>query len=686
MTIMLELGMSSMSTTAKSRSTKSVAKRVKQPGSLQNPVATAISEQKFADYAGQMAAINKTQAVIEFDLDGTIITANDNFLKAVGYTLDEIVGKHHSLFVEPADVATSDYKLFWRDLSSGVFRSGEYKRVGKGGKEIWIQASYNPIFDRGGKQFKVVEFASDVTDAVMQRIVSTRYAGMVENSPINTMFADREFRIQYMNPASINTLKTLEKYLPVPVDGFIGQTIDVFHNNSSFQQSLLNDSKHLPRQAIIDVGPEKLDLLVSPIHDERSNYLGAMVTWSVVTEKLRIDTIMARSNGMMDQMPPAVFADKNLIIQFLNEAALTTLRKLQQYLPVPVEKLVGQSIDVVHKNPAYQRQVLTDPKSLPRTTQITIGPETLTLKVSPVYDANKSNLGTMVTWENVTEKLAKEKREKELTANLKSILDRVAETSTSVAAASEELSASSTQMKNNAEETSVQAVVVSAAAEQVSKNTQTVAMGIEEMSASIKEIAKNATEAARVAISAVKVAEHTNTTIAKLGASSDQIGKVIKVITSIAQQTNLLALNATIEAARAGEAGKGFAVVANEVKELAKETAKATEDISQKIDAIQVDTQGAVEAITQISAVITQINDISSSIAGAVEEQTATTNEISRNIAESARGTSEIATNITSVATTAQSTSEGAKNSQHAALELARMAATLQQIVSESKS
>jgi methyl-accepting chemotaxis protein len=173
--------------------------------------------------------------------------------------------------------------------------------------------------------------------------------------------------------------------------------------------------------------------------------------------------------------------------------------------------------------------------------------------------------------------------------------------------------------------------------------------------------------------------------VAKLGESSGEVGQVIKVITSIAQQTNLLALNATIEAARAGEAGKGFAVVANEVKELAKETAKATEDISRKIEAIQGDTKGAVEAIGQITSIINQLNDISNTIASAVEEQTATTNEIARNVQEGAKGGSQVTENIVAVATAAKSTTEGASNTQTAAQELARMAAELQRLVGQFK-
>jgi methyl-accepting chemotaxis protein len=295
----------------------------------------------------------------------------------------------------------------------------------------------------------------------------------------------------------------------------------------------------------------------------------------------------------------------------------------------------------------------------------------------------QGDFANQIEAENVGEFRALTTSVNQMIQNLRDSLCQIGEIASTVATASEELTAVSSEMTGNAGQTAEQATSASASAEQVSQNATTVATAIEEMNVSIREIAKNAAEGARVATEAVKTSDQTNTTITKLGQSSIEIGKVIKVITSIAQQTNLLALNATIEAARAGDAGRGFAVVANEVKELAKQTATATEDISQRIEAIQTDTKGAVEAITEITAVINQINDIQSTIASSVEEQTATTNEISRNVVEAAKGSSDIAKSISIVAQNAQMTTNGANNTSQAAMELAQMAVNLQRIVSQ---
>lgn len=528
----------------------------------------SVDKHRLADLTGQLAAISKSQAVIEFKLDGTIITANDNFLGTVGYSLEEIQGRHHSLFADEVYKNSHEYKEFWAKLNRGEYVAGEFRRVGKGGKEIWIQASYNPILDVNGKPFKVVKYASDITAQKLASTENSRIKAMMENMAASVTYADRDLKITYINPA-----------------------------------------------------------------------------------------------------------------------AKAMLKKIEQYLPVTVEQIMGQSIDIFHKNPAHQRRLLAEPKNFPFNGQITIGTETFELKASLIFDDQNEQIGTLVTWECVTEKLANERevqtnaeRERIKAAEMAAILDRVNASATTLGSSAEELTAVSTQMASNAEETSAQANVVSAASEQVSKNVQTVSTGVEEMNSAIREIAKNASDSARVAQKAVTDAQEANTTISKLGESSAEIGKVIKVITSIAEQTNLLALNATIEAARAGEAGKGFAVVANEVKELAKETARATEDISRKIETIQADTSGAVTSIKQIGEVIAQINDISNTIASAVEEQTATAAEMTRNVSEAAKGTSEIAQNITSVAQAAQNTTQGATNCQQAAGELAKMAAELQQL------
>ncbi|MBZ5642439.1 MAG: methyl-accepting chemotaxis protein [Acidobacteriia bacterium] len=268
---------------------------------------------------------------------------------------------------------------------------------------------------------------------------------------------------------------------------------------------------------------------------------------------------------------------------------------------------------------------------------------------------------------------------------LRAAIGRVAASANSVTSATEQMGVVSQRMSTTAEQTTTQANMVSAATEKVSRNLQTVSAATEQMSASLREIGTNVGKAATVAQEAVGVASITNQMMTKLGDSSAEIGKVIKVITSIAQQTNLLALNATIEAARAGEAGKGFAVVANEVKELAKQTARATEDIRTKIEAIQSDTKGSAEAISSISQIINQVNDFSSAISNSVDEQTSTTGSIAQNISEGAKVSTEIAQNISGVAQAAQSTSTGAHELNVATKQLERLSSELLSLVGQFK-
>lgn len=267
--------------------------------------------------------------------------------------------------------------------------------------------------------------------------------------------------------------------------------------------------------------------------------------------------------------------------------------------------------------------------------------------------------------------------------SMRSALRSIAEQSDVLAGASEELKVVSEHMSANAEQTAAQAHVVTAASEQVSGSVQAMANSTDGLNASVREIARSTTDASEASSKAVMLAETADKAVNRLGESSAGIGKIVRVINSIAEQTNLLALNATIEAARAGEAGKGFAVVANEVKDLAAETGRATQDIARRIDAIRVDTQGAVEAIAEIRLFIGKMNELQASVASAIEEHSATTGQIARSLSEGVRGTTEISSNISGVAEAARHTSSGASDTKNAASELARLASELRRVLSQ---
>jgi methyl-accepting chemotaxis protein len=686
------------------------------------------------------ASLDSVQAnIFMADPRFTIIFANERALETLRGIADEI---RKAFGVEVNDVVGASIHRFHKDPKSveRVLRNPDAlpHQAEFSFGSITLQARISGIFGPRREILGYIVNWEDVSKRQIMEAEQSRLASMLENAPTNVLMANRSLQIIYVNPASLTTLKKIEQHLPVKADEVLGSSIDVFHKNPAYQRKILSNESNLPVRAKIKIGPEIADLLVTAIYDQKRKYLGPMVTWELITEQEKLRTEQARIQSIVENAPTNVLlADRALQIIYVNPASLATLKKIEQHLPVTAENVLGSSIDIFHKNPAHQRKILSDPKNLPVRANINIGPEIADLLVTGIYDQDKNYLGPMVTWELITEKLEGERKisaaaererqqaedlrvkvesilevvnaashgdlTREMTvkgadavgqmsdglakffSNLRGSVSKIAQTAQVLASSSQELTSVSQQMATNAEETATQANVASSAAEQVSKNVATVSTGTEEMGASIKEIAKSANEAAKVATSAVRVAEKTNAIVAKLGESSTEIGNVIKVITSIAQQTNLLALNATIEAARAGEAGKGFAVVANEVKELAKQTAKATEDISRKIEAIQGDTKGAVEAIAQIGKIINQINDIQNTIASAVEEQTATTGEIGRNVGEAAIGSSAIAQNITGVAQAARSTTEGASNTKSSADELSKIAMSLQQLVAQFK-
>lgn len=245
-------------------------------------------QQQLDEALAKIAAIDRSNAVIEFSMDGTILNVNDNFLKTLGYTRDEIIGKHHSMFVDPKFVQSMDYKDFWQGLNNGKFYSERFKRIGKGGRELFIQATYNPVLGPDGKPCKVIKFATDVTEEVRMQEEATRLMNMVESLPTNLILADNDLIIRYMNPASLASLKSIAHLLPVPVDQVVGSSIDIFHEHPEHQRKMLANKANFPIKSSIKLGNEILSLEVRPITNRAGADIGLMTTWQVITEQMKI--------------------------------------------------------------------------------------------------------------------------------------------------------------------------------------------------------------------------------------------------------------------------------------------------------------------------------------------------------------------------------------------------------------
>ncbi|MFQ3623339.1 MAG: HAMP domain-containing methyl-accepting chemotaxis protein [Acetobacteraceae bacterium] len=345
---------------------------------------------------------------------------------------------------------------------------------------------------------------------------------------------------------------------------------------------------------------------------------------------------------MLDQLPqPVMVADPNdgFRITYMNGATTGTLGTIEHVLPMKVSELAGQSIDIFHRDPQRIRRLLSDPANLPHTARIRVGSETMHLSISAVRDRQGRYVAALLNWHLIT-------RDVRLAEELENSVGAI---SRSVVSSAERLRSSAETLTQMASETGKKSLAVAAATDQASTNVQTVAASAEELASSVREISRQVSESAAIASEAVQQARATDATVTGLAEAAAKIGDVVRLIGDIAGQTNLLALNATIEAARAGEAGKGFAVVASEVKNLASQTAKATDEIASQIAAMQGATDGAVSAIRSIAETIARMNAITSSIAAAVEQQGAATAEIARSVQQAAAGTSEVAGTIGTV-------------------------------------
>ncbi|MEO0649067.1 MAG: PAS domain S-box protein [Planctomycetota bacterium] len=512
---------------------------------------------------GTQRAVERSFAAIEFELDGTIVEANQNFLATMGYTRDEIVGQHHRMFVLPTEVASPEYADFWKRLANGEAQNGRFKRERKDGSTLWLQAAYTPVLDSEGRPVRVVKIASDVTAQVEAEL---RARGLED--AVGRSFARIEFE---MDGTIIDANENFFKVMGYSSQALVGKHhrtfVDPTYAASPEYQQVWSDlaagqSVAGRFQRFAEGGREVwLQASYTPIFDELGQPQRVVKVASDVTESV------------------------------LGE------RRLSEGV-----KRVLDTVDLVAQGDFTCSVGLEGSDDVAR-----IGAALDTVIMATHDD-----------------------------------LSAVKETSQSLLEAASRLSGLGEELSEDAQSSSARSEHLNTQSTSVSERVQSVASGAEELRASIDEISRSSSETIEVARNAVERAGAATETIETLGKSSDEIGAVIKVISAIASQTNLLALNATIEAARAGEAGAGFAVVAGEVKNLARQTGDATEQIARQIEAIQSNTGQAVAAISEISAVVEKIYGAANSIAGAVEEQAATTNEIAQSMGGAADASQEV--------------------------------------------
>ena len=391
---------------------------------LLDPAGYAADKARIADMEAQIAAIDKAMAVIELAVDGTVLTANQNFLRVMGYTLDELRGKHHGMFVTPAYRDSRDYREFWDRLRGGQYYSGECLRVAREGREVWLQASYNPVLDAEGKPYKVVKLATDITEQRRDAVAADRLRQALERTEANIMVSDENNDIVFANHAVLGMLAEAESDLRKDLPSFsakavVGRSIDQFHRNPAHQREMLAALKDR-HNARLSIGGRRLELVVNPILDKAGARIGTVVEWADRTaahaareKELALAAENLRVRNALDKCSTNVMiADTDGNIVYLNESVQDTMLKaeadLRKVLPqFNARALLGANYDVFHRNPAHQRNMLAALRGTHRT-QISVGGRTFALIANPIVDEQGQRVGSVVEWKDRTDEVTVE--------------------------------------------------------------------------------------------------------------------------------------------------------------------------------------------------------------------------------------------------------------------------------------